>query len=144
MMKEVMVGVVSSLVAAVVIGFAGYILVVKENQWRIATLQSSLDEMKEEQKLNNRNIITNRLMLVRAHPDMHPDQSMSLSKLEGLSSAEVFDLAGIIEEGAVHPDLADGASELSAEAQALLNEHALSAEDLDVYSEVAALDTTRT
>ncbi|HAS6444387.1 TPA: hypothetical protein GRR81_25410 [Vibrio parahaemolyticus] len=138
-MNEIVKNVLSTIIGAAIVGVFGYVLVVKENQLKIDTLQKTVEEQstKLTEFADRQDVAINsiRLFVVSNHPDK--DHSTLLSrtsfkKLQNLSPQEypilVKGLNSIVE-----PKEKPLSSVTSANFEALLLKHNLEQVDLNTY-----------
>ena len=92
-MNEFWKGVSSAVIAAGIIGIAGYLLIVKENQTKIEALTKSIDGLKESADETQKSLNTTRLFVAQAHPNRKLSQADSLKKLQALNMNEMVLLA---------------------------------------------------
>ncbi|ODW25959.1 hypothetical protein [Vibrio parahaemolyticus] len=138
-MNEIVKNVLSTIIGAAIVGVFGYVLVVKENQLKIDTLQKTIEEQSARLTgfADRQDVAINsiRLFVVSNHPDK--DHSTLLSrasfkKLQNLSPQEypilVKGLNSIVE-----PTEKPLSSVTSANFEALLLKHNLEQVDLNTY-----------
>lgn len=155
-LKQIGIAVGTTIVASFILGIAGYILVVKENQIRIQTLENTLksqseilakrlddlnlqfgthiDKLDNTLEKNRSSVDSLKLFVVAAHPDKSHVSLISSLKLQSLSPDEFDVLANglnIYKKGAGIEEVKH--TEYGSKFEKLIQKHELNEIDLDSY-----------
>ena len=140
--REIMVAVI----AAVIVAGGAYLLIVKENQIYIVTLQAELTEVKSElvqlrqaDEAAKTSLSATRLFVAQAHPDRDPLYMFSALKLKDLDSNEIDILAASLPEVELGPGPSKEILNAPEPLKQLIEKYDFSGDDLATYYEVADL-----
>ena len=121
------------------VAFAGYLLVVNENQVNIANIQRELIEIKTIGKENGKSLVATKLFIAQAHPGRDTSTLASLVKLKQLEDSEIQVLAGSLANVKVGPEPNNEILKLPVELKAIVKKYQLNGDDFAAYTAVANL-----
>ena len=153
--KQILAGVITTIVTAVVIGIFAYVLIIKENQLKISHLETQLTQQseiasKEIDKLGAKldklqesidsnvdksqsSIDALKLFVVAAHPQRNNGVLTSYNKLQNLNPLEFSTLSsGLHELKSVEPVNWNNVN-IGGNFDSLINEHKINQDDLELF-----------
>jgi hypothetical protein len=132
-------GLLIAIIGGGIVALAGYLLIVKENQMEIASLKSTISDLKMIATDTQKSLNATRLFIAQAHPDRDLAQRGSVEKLRGLSTKEIEELADSLPQ--VQLTNTKEVESVPVSIQNLMEKYNWTEGDVGTYYEIAELPT---
>ncbi len=96
--NTIITGAASALIASLVVGLVGYVLVVKENQLMIKNLSNDLEDARASLESNRLKVDSLKMFVISAHPSRYNIPLSSSEKLQSLEPSELTEISEAVSE----------------------------------------------